>query len=116
LAAITVANAETFAAATGDRRIEVVCADATRFDPPQTPLVYYFFQPFNNEEPYRLVVENLRRSFRANPRKAFVLLRTSQWAPIFLASGILRLVAEARMPWSLGSPVQYRYAVFETLE
>ena len=68
LAAIAAANAATVAAATGDRRIEVVCADATRFDPPQTPLVYYLFQPFNNEAPYRLLVETLRRSFRSNPR------------------------------------------------
>jgi len=116
LAAIAARNAEKYANATGDRRIEVVCADATRFDPPSTPLVCYLFQPFNAAQPYRLLAETLRRSFAAVPRKMFVMLLIADWAPIFAQSGFLNMLAEDLLPADLRVPVRHRFAILETRE
>ncbi len=115
LAAIAVANAGKFAAATGDGRLDIDCADATRFTLPPTPLVCYLFSPFAVEELYRAFAELVRQSVSANPRKVYVVLyNAGNWGAGFAASGFLSLAAEGRVRFDIGAPARYRYAIFET--
>lgn len=114
LAIIAAANAEKFAVKTDDRRISVIQADATQYEPPTTPLLYYFFQPFNAAEPYRLIADNLERSFQATPRKIYVVLLISRWVPVFAESGFLRLLVEAKLPLDVRLPTRHRFAILET--
>jgi SAM-dependent methyltransferase len=55
------------------REIEVVCDDAVGYQPPDDPLVVYFYNPFLPEV-MRAVLENLRRSLREHPRPMLLVL------------------------------------------
>ena len=52
--------------------LESICADATRFPLPATPLVIYLFNPFPNEG-LAHTIAGLEKSWRDHPRKIFVL-------------------------------------------
>jgi hypothetical protein len=49
-----------------------VCADATTFEPPDRPLVCFFFNPFDDETTAR-VLDRLRESVQRSPRRCLVL-------------------------------------------
>ena len=53
-------------------RLRSECADATAFDPPPTPLVCFFFNPFD-EGTTSVVLDRLRRSFDDNHRPIYVI-------------------------------------------
>jgi len=52
--------------------IESVCADAMAFQPPDSPLVCLFFNPFDDATTAR-VLDNLRESVQSSPRPCLVL-------------------------------------------
>jgi SAM-dependent methyltransferase len=54
-------------------RIELVCCDAVDFEPPEEPLLAYFYNPFQ-EPVLGAVIERLRRSLERAPRPMFAAL------------------------------------------
>lgn len=54
-------------------RVELVTMDATEFDPPEEPLVLYFFNPFGPPV-LRPVLERVRESLARRPRHAYIVL------------------------------------------
>jgi SAM-dependent methyltransferase len=115
LAAIGTANAAKLAAKTGDRRLAMRCEDATGFVPPPTPLVCYFFTPFDTEALFEAVAHRLDESYRAHRRKIYVVLYNARrWAPVFAAQPFLHLMTQGRVAFDPGAPIRYDYAIFET--
>src|SRR6185503_20829144 len=54
------------------RAIRSVCMDARAFDPPEGPLVCFFFNPFD-EATLAATLERVRGSVRRRPRDAFIV-------------------------------------------
>lgn len=54
------------------QQLRSVCIDALRFEPPQKPLVCFFFNPFDDDT-MRAVIERLVRSARAFRREIYVV-------------------------------------------
>lgn len=81
-------------AAPGRKRfdIEVVQTDATQFEPPDGPLVCYFYNPFG-EPVMRRVVERIEASLRRHPREIIVVYLNPRHETLFQASH-LWVVAE----------------------
>jgi SAM-dependent methyltransferase len=72
--------------------IEAFCADATEFEIPAGPGVYYFFNPF--QAPImRKVLHNIEASYRASPREMYVIYFNPQ-APETLAEAGFEQVGE----------------------
>ena len=54
------------------RAIRSVCMDARTFDPPERPLVCFFFNPFD-EATLAATLERVHASVRRHPREAFIV-------------------------------------------
>jgi SAM-dependent methyltransferase len=54
------------------RALEIVCADATEFEPPDAPLVCFFYNPFREAVMSR-VLDKLEQSWNANPRDLHIV-------------------------------------------
>jgi SAM-dependent methyltransferase len=65
LAGVAAANARK---ARLERQVEVVCQDASEFEPPADKCVFYFFLPFVDPIMSK-VVDNIKRSLARNPRQ-----------------------------------------------
>ena len=76
--------------------IELICADATEFDLPNEPSIFYFFNPFDRKIFVR-VLANLERSLRQHPREAYVLYANPEHNNLFLNSEMF--VPYAKGPW-----------------
>jgi len=71
--------------------LETVCADATTFPLPATPLVIYLFNPFP-ESGLRSFVAHLRESLHAQPRQVYVLYHNPLLERVLIESAFLRKV------------------------
>jgi SAM-dependent methyltransferase len=72
--------------------VESVCADATTFSLPLTPLVIYLFNPFP-EPGLRHFLANLEHSLHEHPRGVYVLYHNPLLERVLLENGCLRKVA-----------------------
>jgi SAM-dependent methyltransferase len=74
------------AAGRGDERIELIHGDATTFALPDTPLVLYFFNPFDGEV-MRVIAEAAINSWRAAPRPIRIVYVNPLHPQIWLDAG-----------------------------
>jgi len=65
--------------------IEVLCQDATAYDPPPVPSVFYFFNPFDRKI-FVQVIRKLEESLAAHPRTAYVLYANPEHNDLFETS------------------------------
>ena len=71
---------------------ESICADATRFPLPETPLVIYLFNPFPEAGLSRSLT-NLEGSVRKNPRLAYVLYHNPEYEHVLAEKTWLKKLA-----------------------
>jgi hypothetical protein len=69
--------------------LEAQCGDACEFNFPTEPIVLYLFNPLP-EASLRAVAQNLERSLREYPRRAFVLYHNPLLEHVFAASPVLK--------------------------
>jgi len=72
--------------------LEAVCADATTFPLPSSPLVIYLFNPFP-ESGLRKVVANLHLSLRTQPREVYLLYHNPLLEHVLNECGFLDKIA-----------------------
>jgi SAM-dependent methyltransferase len=70
--------------------IESICADATTFELPLTPLVIYLFNPFP-EPGLRRTLSKLNQSLHTKPRAVYVLYHNPQLEPVLNEVGLMRI-------------------------
>jgi len=70
--------------------IESICADATMFELPISPLVIYLFNPFP-EPGLRRALSKLKESLQANPRSAYVIYHNPQLESGLNQAGLKRI-------------------------
>jgi SAM-dependent methyltransferase len=70
--------------------MESICADATTFDLPMTPLVIYLFNPFP-EAGLRRALMKLNDSVQINPRPIYVLYHNPLLEPVLIQAGLTRV-------------------------
>jgi Methyltransferase domain len=86
------------------RDLNVVEADATQFEIPNTPLVLFFYNPFS-QNVFDLVLQNIVTSLQVHRRDCYIIYGSSShnaigWAkPAILASGQFEEIPTAPMPW-----------------
>jgi SAM-dependent methyltransferase len=86
-------NIAIFQARAPETRFETVRQDAVEYEFPAGDCVLFFFNPFN-EKVMGPVVENLRRSHAANPRRFYVILyNCPKQYPLFDSLPFLRRLA-----------------------
>ena len=114
LAAFAKRNVALYVAKTGDRRLEVRCEDAVDVTLPEGPCVLFFASPFLDPVLVK-VVEKIEASYRANPRKIYVVYYDAKPIPDILARfGFLKLISRLAV-WQ--DPLAfwiYPCAVFES--
>ncbi len=76
--------------------VELICTDATEFDPPNEPSIFYFFNPFDRKI-FVQVLANLERSLRQHPREAYVLYANPEHNDLFLNSEMFEPYSNG--PW-----------------
>jgi SAM-dependent methyltransferase len=64
--------------------LESICADATRIDLPEDPLVIFLFNPFP-EAPLAEAVNNINKSLRGKDRPVFVLYHNPEHENVLLS-------------------------------
>jgi hypothetical protein len=95
LAEVARRNLETFRGPMTCSSIEVVCCDAAELEPPEGPLVLFFFNPFA-EPVLRVVLDRVVRSLAADPRPAFALVTGAvSSASLFAAAGFSEMAGTA---------------------
>jgi len=72
--------------------LESVCADATTFALPESPLLVYLFNPFP-ESGLRRALATLKTSLEASPRPVYLIYHNPQHEPILTESGRLKRIA-----------------------
>jgi SAM-dependent methyltransferase len=65
------------------RDVKVICMDAAEWEPPNEPLMLFFYNPFH-EKVMAKVIENLVSSYSRNPRPMFVVFFKSSFAGAIL--------------------------------
>jgi histone methylation protein DOT1 len=76
------------------RELEIVACDATTYQLPSEPGLYYFYNPFKADL-MRVVRENIRRSIEARPRQVYVLYYNPAHREVFDEVPWLKLVKES---------------------
>ncbi len=71
--------------------LEAICADASSFPLPDEPLVIYLFNPLL-EAPLRKVLSSLEASYKATPRRIYVLYHNPQLEWLFEQSSGMQKV------------------------
>ncbi len=97
------------------RDVECILDDVVRFTPPEEPSVYFFFNPFGPAI-FRDAIDKIVQSYRAHPRRLYLMLVDPVLADIVEASGIFRplpLPPRERTRANLFSP--YRVAVYRSV-
>lgn len=94
-------------------RIDSVCADAVGFPLPEDCLVLYFDNPFG---PPVLtdVVGNLEASYRASPRKIFIIYENPKYREVFDRLDFLRVRPRRRFNWKPRVPSPYKFVIYES--
>jgi SAM-dependent methyltransferase len=101
------------------RDLVAICADAATYELPPDRCVLYLLRPFDSVV-MAAVVENIRRSYAANPRKIYVLLAAPVQPeydlplPLFLDSGIFELRRHAVLPFDWGAVTRFQVNLLET--
>jgi SAM-dependent methyltransferase len=89
---------------TKDReRVESLCMDAAKYDPPSVPTIFYLFNPFSEEILARFL-ERLERSLEDHPRPVYlgyyapIVARRTPWdrRRVFDASKYLRIARSTK--------------------
>jgi SAM-dependent methyltransferase len=100
--------------------IEVLHLDASDFEPPPGPCLFYFYSPFHGKVLQR-VVDNIRRSYQLSPRPMVILYsedRNTLEIPVELFETIQgsRLLKESTVSYDMGALTPLIYAVFTNKE
>jgi SAM-dependent methyltransferase len=108
-------NIAAFVRATGDERIDVRYEDATQMVLPAEPCVFFFASPFMDVVLME-VAARIEASYRANPRKIYVVYYGTQSIPDIVSRfGFLKLSAEGYDCLDFIAPRVDPYAVFESV-
>ncbi len=97
--------------------IESLCEDATQFQIPEGACVFFIFASFHGEV-FTAVLENIKRSFHADPRPMFLLYVTDPtthpipWADIEKPN-LFRKIQSGPFPFDLSQRYPLAYAIFE---
>lgn len=97
------------------REVECILADATELAPLEGPAVHYFFDPFSREV-FAEILARLTASYRANPRRLYLVLVDPIAPDLVEQSGVFRRVELPfwqRLRAKLLSP--YEIAVYRSL-
>jgi SAM-dependent methyltransferase len=94
--------------------IDVICADATKYQPPSTPCVFFFFSPFRYET-LEQVAKSIKRSYEQKPRKMIVIYAGEvarnfpMGEPIWAQLGFLKRTRQERIRFLVDAvrPIQY---------
>ncbi len=70
--------------------MESICADATTFELPPTPMLIYLFNPFP-ETGLRRAIAKLKKTLQAKPRPAYVIYHNLQLEPVLNEAGLTRI-------------------------
>ena len=94
-------------------RIDSVCTDAVAFVLPEDCLVLYFDNPFG---PSVLtdVARNLEVSYRASPRKIFIIYENPKYREVFDRLDFLRVRPRRRFNWKPRVPSPYKLVIYES--
>jgi hypothetical protein len=87
-------NVESFAKQQDASRFELVQENATTYELPDQPLVLYFFNPFNAEV-LGEVLNQIERSWRANPRPMYVVFQHPEFRSVLDDADFLSLRRES---------------------
>jgi hypothetical protein len=99
--------------------VEIVEADATQFQFPDTPLVLFFYNPFS-QNVFETVLRNIVVALEERKRECYVIYGSSShnaigWAkPAILASSLFEEIPSAPMPLFLDAVRTINYAVFRS--
>lgn len=97
------------------RNVECVLEDASQVGPPEGEAVYYFFNPFSREV-FAEVLNNIVMSYRAKPRRLYLILVDPIATDLVDESGVFaraELPAHERLKVRLLSP--YDVAIYRSL-
>ncbi len=99
------------------RRIESLCEDATKFHIPEGMCVFFIFAAFHGEV-FTNVLENIKRSFLAEPRPMFLLYVTDpNTHPVpcdeIEATRLFQKIRSGPFPFDLSQRYPLAYAIFE---
>lgn len=91
--------------------IELICNDACKYEYPNGPFVLYLFDPF--ERPvFEIVVDNLKRSLKKNPRDVWVVYLRSRCHDLFEDSHHFTLVHESKCIGTKHLTQEYDWRVY----
>ena len=114
LAAFAKRNVALFAAATGDRRLEVRCEDAIDTTLPDGPCVFFFASPFLDPILAKMAVR-IEASYRAHRRKIYVVYYDPTPIPDIVGRfNFLKPIARGAVWQDPLALCIYPYAIFES--
>jgi hypothetical protein len=87
-------NMEQYSGALASRNFEIVCADASGYDLPILPCVYYLNNPFKHDA-MAAVLEEIRRSHEASPRDGYIVYVEPVWKTLLDEARFLIPVRQA---------------------
>ncbi len=80
------------------KRLEAVCMDFTAFHLPSEPCLLYFLDPCRATIHLK-ILENIRKSWKENPRKIVIVYISPLSEKVFDSSGFLRRIAKDEEDW-----------------
>ncbi len=92
--------------------VQLVHADATKFQLPPGPLVLYFFDPFRDAV-MQQVLSNVRDSYLSAPREIYLMYLAPVHEEMVLATAVFQRVPTPKLPHEYSLPAQYRFALFK---
>lgn len=96
-----------------DANIEPVCLDASDFPIPDDPCVFYFFNPFKRIVMMN-VIRNIEASYRARPRKMYLVYNQPFLTPVLDQLPFLRRCRPKPSRFRLVLPTRHDVAIYET--
>jgi len=102
------------------RSIEALCIDATIFEPPPGPCLFYFFSPFHGKILNR-VVSCIQHSYQKNPRSMVIIFSEEENTSeipnaLFESIDSMKKIKLSKLPLDLGAPVPLFYALYANPE
>ena len=96
-----------------DANAEIYCVDAVNFEIPPVPAVLYFFNPFEREVLER-VVQNIRRSYEAKPRRLYVVHYNPANTDLFASLNFMKKLNARSTVLEFAGPSGREYACYGT--
>ena len=99
--------------------IETLLMDATQFEPPSGPCLFFFFAPFDDELLDR-VLKRVKASYSRDPRPMVILYCEEKGYPmpteLIEGMGFMQSVGVPSLPFDLGAPIPTIFAIYANSE